>query len=333
VRIAARKPTLSSRQKGAGGTPALPMKSAPSGLIALLATGTFVFCDLYVFTLTTGQVLRYATADVDIVYAGNTYSSALFFDQSGNKAVGHWKTGLDVDTWQVYVMPVGVDPVTGASYPVKIGNTPWLAAAAAGALAGATVDIHRAYWPAWPQPWVFPLNAFADGSGTFVIVDYFAGRVAATDVMRNQAVVSVNSWLDQFQLMMPRNLWQGTCVHQLFDAGCTLNQSSFAVSGTAQAGSTQSQIITSGLGQSSGYFALGQVTMTGGLNAGFFRMVKSFDGTNMFLIAPFPFAVAPGDAFTAYPGDDKTLPTCTNKFANNVNFRGHDLIPQPEIAV
>src|SRR5260370_4823258 len=128
------------------------MKTAPTGLINLLGTGQFVFCDLYQFTLITGQVLRYTTADVDITYAGNTYSSALFFDQSGSKAVGHWKTGLDVDTWQVYVMPVEFDPVTGASFPIKIGTTPWLAAVAAGANPEAQGDIHRAYRPSRPQP-------------------------------------------------------------------------------------------------------------------------------------------------------------------------------------
>src|SRR5258706_1738240 len=468
------------------------MKTAPTGLVTLLGTGQFVFCDLYQFTLATGQVLRYTTSDVDITYAGDTYSSALFFDQSGNKAVGHWKTGLDVDTWQVYAMPVGVDPVTGASFPIKIGTTPWLAAVAAGALQGAQVDIHRAYWPSWPQPWTSPLAAFSGGndgntkvllhlngadgsttitddnaggsahtwtasgnaqidtvqsqfggasglfdgtgdvistpdhadftvgsgdftidcwfkcnapggvvrticaqngagdastisyriwrdatnriivnvciglsdlqrvgttqftdvlntgwhhlamvrtgnivklfidgaqegadlatvgsvndvsaalcvgaettsaanswigwidefrlsvgiarwtsnftppteqySGTFVIIDYFAGRVAAVDVMRNQVVISVNSWIDQFRLMMPRNLWQAACPWTLFHAGCTLSQAAFAKTRTAQVGSTQSQILTTGLAQTSGYFALGQGTMTSGLNSGF----------------------------------------------------------------
>src|SRR5258706_11256909 len=218
------------------------MKTAPTGLVTLLGTGQFVFCDLYQFTLATGQVLRYTTSDVDITYAGNTYSSALFFDQSGNKAVGHWKTGLDVDTWQVYAMPVGVDPVTGASFPIKIGTTPWLAAVAAGALQGAQVDIHRAYWPSWPQPWTSPLAAFSDGSGTYVIVDYFAGRVAAVDVMRNQAVVSVNSWLDQFQIMMPRNLWQAARRGTRFDARCPLSQAPVVDPGPRQAGAAQVHI-------------------------------------------------------------------------------------------
>jgi hypothetical protein len=62
-------------------------------------------------------------------------------------------------------------------------------------------------------------------------------------------------------------------------------------------------------------------------------MIKSFDGTVMSLIAPFPFTVAVGDAFTAYPGCDKTVNTCTVKFSNLVNFGGEDNIPKPETAV
>lgn len=307
------------------------MKPAPAGLATLLATRQFVFCDLYVFTLITGQVLRYTTSDVDLVYGGNLYSSALFFDQLGNKAVGHWKTGWDVDTWQVYIMPVDVDPVTGTTFPILIGNQPWMAAVAAGALDGATVDIHRAFFSAWPVPWTSPISADANGK---VLVDYFAGRVAAVDLMRNQAVVSVNSWLDQFTLLMPRNLWQAGCVHTLFDAGCKLVQSSFAHNYTAGAGSTQSSIVIAA-GSISPSFALGQVTMTSGNNNGFRRMIKSYDGNALSLIAPFPFAVNVGDALTAYPGCDKTLngPNGCAGYANQGNFRGEDLIPAPETAV
>lgn len=307
------------------------MKTASAGLISLLNSGTFVFCDLYQFTLSSGQVLRYTTADADVIYGGNTYSSALFFDQTGNKAVAHWKTGFDVDSWQVYIMPVDVDPVTGATFPITIGSQPWLSAVAAGALDGATVDIHRAYWSAWPN-WTSPFNQDTTGAG--VLVDYFAGRVAAVDVMRNQAIVTINSWLDQFTRLMPRNLWGAACRHTLFDAGCTLTQASFAHNYTAGGGSTQSSIVI-GAGPIHPSFALGQMTFTSGANNGFRRMVKSYDGNALSLIAPFPFAVTVGDSLTAYPGCDKTrggIDGCTG-FANTVNFGGQDLIPSPETAV
>lgn len=308
------------------------VKPAPGGLVALLNTGQFVFCDLYVFSLVTGQTLRYTTSDADVIYGGDTYSSALYIDQSSNKVVGHWKTGFDVDTWQVYVMPVDVDPVTGAPFPVTISGQPWLSAVAAGALDGATVDIHRAYWASWSQPWVSPLNQDTTGGG--VLVDYFAGRVAAVDMMRNQAVVSVNSWLDQFTLLMPRNLWGAACRHTLFDAGCGLTQASFAHTYTAGGGSTQSLLVI-GAGPVHPDYALGQVVMTSGANNGLRRMVKSYDGNALSLIAPLPHTVAVGDGLTVYPGCDKTfsgINGCTG-FSNTVNFGGQEFIPAPETAV
>lgn len=128
------------------------MKTFPVGLDVLLATGSYVFADLYDFTLQDGTHLRYTTADRDISYAGNTYTSqGPYFDQVSSPSRGHWKSGLDVATWQVTIAPSVADPVTGAAFPAKIYNQPWLVAARIGALDGATVEIHRAYWPSWPS--------------------------------------------------------------------------------------------------------------------------------------------------------------------------------------
>ena len=45
-----------------------------------------------------------------------------------------------------------------------------------------------------------------------------------------------------------------------------------------------------------------------------------------------PAAPSAGDTFTCYPGCDRALLTCTNKFGNQVNFRGYPYIPSPESA-
>jgi len=73
--------------------------------------------------------------------------------------------------------------------------------------------------------------------------------------------------------------------------------------------------------------------MTGGLNATFQRTIKSWDGAaTLSVTPPFPFAVAAGDTFTAYPGCDKLAATCA-LFANSANFGGQPNIPPPETAV
>ena len=85
-----------------------------------------------------------------------------------------------------------------------------------------------------------------------------------------------------------------------------------------------------------GTYALGRVVFTSGLNAGFTRAIRTMASAagvlTLGLIAPMPFAVAAGDTFTAYPGCDKQMATCT-LFSNIANFGGQPYIPSPETAV
>jgi hypothetical protein len=306
------------------------MKPASAGLIALLATGDFVTCDLYQIALSTGEVLRYTTSDTDVLWGGNTYLAYnALFDSFDTKSLAHWKTGLDVDTWQVRVAPLEVDAVTGAASPAKIGNQPWLAAAFKGALDGAVVDIHCAYWPAWPTPWRTPFVP------AYVLLDIFAGTVAAVDVMllSGFAMVSINSVLDQLNQPMPRHLYGSGCRHTLFDSGCGLVRATFAFSTFAKAGTTQASIVPNTALPGGFNYALGQIVFTGGQNAGFSRMVKAVVGGALVINAPMPYDIAITDTFTVYPGCDLTRSTCINAFDNRINFGGQPDIPSPETAL
>jgi len=77
------------------------------------------------------------------------------------------------------------------------------------------------------------------------------------------------------------------------------------------------------------------LTWTSGANAKLSRAIRSYTGMSggTVLIAPMPFAVAAGDAFTAYPGCDKQMATCQNKFLNLANYGGAPFIPSPETAI
>jgi hypothetical protein len=48
------------------------------------------------------------------------------------------------------------------------------------------------------------------------------------------------------------------------------------------------------------------------------------------LLTPLIYAPAPGDSFVAYPGCDKKLRTCTDKFNNRINYGGEPFTPVPE---
>jgi hypothetical protein len=327
-------------------------ETSPGALAAFLATrpSAALLCDLYTFALAGGAnggtPLCYATSDVDVVvpYAAGVplvitgpplataptasgptvWSSQLvYFDQLRNKAYGHWKIGLDVDTWQVICAP---------SPQATVGNQPFLAALRAGALDGAVVAVDRAFIDNRAG------LSYAPRLAPLGVVNIFTGRVAEVDLGRSNAVISINSHLELLNQNMPRNLYQAGCRWTLFDAGCGLAAAGFATSGavaSTPAANSNQLAVTAAAPGGSGTYALGRIVMTGGANAGFSRAIRSWSaGTpaTLTLMTPLPFAVAVGDTFDAYPGCDKQVNTC-RAFGNIANFGGMPFIPAPEMAV
>lgn len=304
------------------------MKNASPELIALLNTGSFVKCTLYTITLFSGEVLRYTDADVDITDGTNVWSSqGPKIDNAQSKITGHWKIGVDVDTWATYIMPRPLDLITGETFPDKIGTIPWLEAAVGGALDDADVAIDRAYLDAWPTPWKKTVPVEPTG-----IVRIFTGTMAAVDIGRTYAILNINSLLDRLATETPRNLYQSQCRHTLFDSGCQLVADDFKVEGTVGNGTSTNAVLTD-LPQVAGYFDLGRIVMTSGKNNTFSRQIRSWDGMTLRLIAPFPFPLVAGDTFNIYPGCDKMKSTCTDKFDNLENYGGQDFIPAPETSI
>jgi uncharacterized phage protein (TIGR02218 family) len=290
------------------------MKPASQALRTLLASRQFYMADLYTFTLIGGGVLRYTTADSDLRAGGNTFASTgPRFDRQASKAKCHWKLGVEVDSLVFDVMPQAADLVNGQ---------PFLSAVVRGAFDGAELQLERAF-----------MASFGNTAAGTVIL--FVGRVAEVDAGRTSATFTINSHLELLNQQMPRNMFQPGCVNTLYDASCTLASSSFAVAGTTAAGSAPGSINAT-LGQATGYFDQGRISFASGANSGLSRSIKTHVGGTpsvLSLLAPFPNAPAPGDAFTLYPGCDKAQATCQGKFNNLANFRGFPYVPNPETAL
>jgi hypothetical protein len=317
----------------------------PGACKTLIDSGVFVDTDLYTFYLAgTGvlgvSALLYGASAMDVSIASPAMywpANAVTFDQAKSKAVAHWKVGLDVDTWQVVVAPRNVDPASGAAWPDTIGPANFLEAVRAGALDGAELQVDRAFASSWQQT-VSGVNG-RPALGPTGIVTIFYGIVGSVDVGRSQVVITINSHLNLLTRDMPRRLYQSTCIHTLFDAGCTLDVASYAVTGTIAAVSADGGTITAsatppGPPVNSGTFTLGRIVMNSGKSAGFAGMVRSWTAGSLgtfTLLKPFALGVAPGDGFTAYPGCSKTYSTCA-AFANTANFGGEIGIPVPETA-
>ena len=288
------------------------MKTVSAAFLTMIQTSEFlVQANLYQFTLGTGSVFYWTDAQQNITYNGNTYLAAFLDSQPGFQR-GQLKTsiGLNSDSFDI---DVSYDTNT------RINNMTPAAFALAGGFDNAQVIVSKALAPDWSNPVV---------NG---VVNLFTGIVA--DVQADAGVVklTVNSMLRLLNTAFPRNYFLPQCNHALFDTGCALLASNFAVAGTVSGASNTLTYFGSGVTNPINYFALGYVVWLTGANAGLRSFVKSYDGSGNFTL-PYPLDAIPsdGDTFTAYPGCDKLQSTCTTPFNNLAHFRGFPYVPTPE---
>jgi len=291
------------------------MKTASSALIAYLNTARasadvqLIFADVFTFTLRSGLILCYTNADVTFSYSGATYlASSILVDGLKYKA----SVGLDVDQQQITVAAQATDMVTTGA--------PFLQALRDGTFDGCEIERDRVF--------------FSDRIGGTAIgsVILFKGRLGTVDqIGRTSAKLTVNSDLVLLDIDMPRNIYQPTCLHTLYDTGCTLVKNAYGTSGSVASGSTASVIGWTG---ASANFQQGSITFTSGVNAGVTANVNSVvSSVSLTLGYPLQSVPSPGDTFTVYYGCDHTPGTCQSKFGNLTNFRGFPYVPPPQMAV
>ena len=278
------------------------MKTASPELIELLqTTNEYMMADLFEIKLQNGSSVYYSGIDFDVTYDGNVYTSTGPNIDRGRTRV---MIGVEVDTLNLEIFP-GVDHV--------LLGEPWLHAANSGVLDGAEVIVRRA----------FLIDVFT----VVDVIMLFSGQVAEIQISRVSVKLTVNSHLQLLNIKMPRNLWQPSCLHTLYDADCGVSRSGSA--SAVLVNSTKTRLLCS-LSNASGYFDQGYVQFTSGTMVGINRTIKSYTPGIIDLLGPLPSVPATSDQFSAYRGCDKTKSTCGTKFNNLVNFRGFPFVPVPE---
>jgi len=291
------------------------MKPASTALISYLNAARaspdakILMADAFLFTLQGGLTLAYTNIDVTFAYAGVTYlANSILVDGLKYKAA----VGLEADQQQITVAARSTDSISGGA--------PFLQALRDGSFDGCEIVRYRVF--------------FSDRLGGTAIgaAMLFKGRLGNIDeIGRSSAKLTVNSDLVLLDIDMPRNMYQPTCLHTLYDVGCTLHKSDFQASGTVGAGSTASIIYWPGADTN---FAQGTISFTSGVLTAVTATVGSaVNGSLLNLINPLPSVPAAGDGFTVYFGCDHTLTTCQAKFNNLVNFRGFPYVPPPQMAI
>jgi uncharacterized phage protein (TIGR02218 family) len=283
------------------------MRQMSDSLIAFLnTTRQLAAVDLFTFELKSGITLRYCNASSDVTFGGLTWLAA---PAGLTRSKIRWSTGIEVDT-------LDIDFNSDAS--ILVAGTPLLAAAVNGLFDNCRVTLLRLFMADWSTP-----------VDTLLL---FQGNTAPAEILRSAVHMTVKSDLDRLNVMIPPNVYQSSCLHSLYSAGCGVKAATYRTAGTASSVGTDGGIATN-LGAADGYYQMGAIKFTSGPNIGLTRTVKSYAGGKVYPTKAFPYAIASGDAFTITPGCDKLQNgDCLNKYNNVIRFKGFPFIPVPETA-
>lgn len=273
------------------------MKTALTG-IPVLPLG--IIAELYTITLVDGTTLYYTTADTDLTYRGDLYlSRGIAIERDTIRS----SVGVEVDDVMITLYPMPTTLIQGVTLPIFVNN---------GGFDGAFIKIERAR------------QAYT--------VHLFEGMVTDAQADRTKVNLTVSASTVLLNIQMPRNLYNPSCIHTLFDGGCGLAKSAFDFPSTAASGSLKNKILC-GLTQDNGYFDLGTLLFTSGENTGISSTIKVYE-TGVFTLA-YPLLRVPaiGDTFIAYPGCDGTQASCKDKFNNFLKYRGFPFMPVPEASI
>lgn len=268
------------------------MKGISTALKNHLAGSVTTLATLWRITRTDGLVFRFTDHDEDIVYQGETYSAASGFTASAIRT----SAAFDVDNMEVEGM-LSSDAITDA-------------------------DLIAGLWD--HAEFVIMRVNYADLTMGHEVLR--AGTFGNVRTGRGHFSVELRGITQALQQSVGR-VYTPACDANLGDARCGINLSSWTVTGTVTAVTSQSAFSDSSRTEPAGHFNYGLLTFTSGNNAGHGMEVKSFNSGTFVLQQSMPFQIMPGDAYTVYAGCDKRLSTCSSKFSNVVNFRGFPHVP------
>ncbi|OTR96333.1 MULTISPECIES: DUF2163 domain-containing protein [Acinetobacter] len=285
------------------------MRAASEKLIALLDANQFVMADLYTITTIQNDIYRYTNYDFDLIVAGELYhSDGPIISRDGITL----SLGVEVDNLSITIDVTDEETFESLRIVQAFHN---------GQMDGARFKLERIFMDA---------NTPTDTSaGT---IKLFEGRIIEPEFDRNTIQASVASDLDELNVQMPRNLYQPSCSNTLFDHACGLNRANYALETTIAAGSTASRILCD-INQPQGWFTQGVIEFLEGGNKGLKRTIRLHELDVLLLTLPLLEYPEVGQRIKVYPGCDKRLETCQNRFNNFARFRGAPFIPIPETSV
>lgn len=280
------------------------MKTVSSAYQAILfGDGPILRADLLTITTTSGLILHWTSADIDLTVEG------VLYDHRPNWARGG-------TTQQIGTSPDTIDLTLFDNGGTLIGGQSLMAAVAQGVFKMATVQVAKLVLSSWQDTSPGPCG-------------WFTGYVSTSKSVSGAAQLTVKDMRGLLGVSMPRTIVQPQCNNTFGDSVCGFNKASVTVTGVCTGGT---QLAPTASGLADGLYAQGKITFTSGANTGQTRTVKTNAGGVIQLAYPLPHTPASGDTFSLVQGCARTQAACT-AYGNLGRFKGMPYVPDATMAL
>lgn len=196
------------------------------------------------------------------------------------------------------------------------------------------VDIFLGWSPDYSVSYTLRRGHFG-ASDTLV---YWKGRIASHNLKQQTIELKCESIFTSMRRPGIRARYQRQCRHALYSAGCGVDKDAFATAGSITSVTGLILTVPAAAGEANNYFTGGAIEFPGGS----FRMITAHTGdqitisrANRYVNENFGLSgwglswgqFWGGFGVTLYPGCDRSLSTCLNKFNNILNNGGFKWIP------
>jgi uncharacterized phage protein (TIGR02218 family) len=273
------------------------MKTLTPALKAHLAQEVTSKANCWQLVRRDGQIFFFTDHDQDLVISGNTYLSAIGYQQTAITA----DSSLSVDNLEVTGI---LDTETLIADDLRSGLFDF-----------AEIFLFTVNWADLSQG-IMRLRRGTLGEISTTPAGTFQGELRG---MAQRLVAKVG------------DVYTPECRADLGDSKCKVILADFTVTATVTAAPTSASFSLDVTDPRAvdGWFDFGALTFTSGQNNGRTMEIKSWtqstNGIGLYL--PMPRPVAIGDTCRLYAGCDKRHDTCRDKFDNIVNRRAEDFIP------
>lgn len=180
----------------------------------------------------------------------------------------------------------------------------------------------------WSPDFVVTLTIRRGHFGASDTLVYWKGRISSHQLKNQELELNCESIFTSLRRAGIRARFQRNCRHAVYGPGCGLDKADFAVPGQLTSVSGLVLTIPEAATEADGWFVGGFIEFPDGSA----RMVTAHVGTQVTISRAVRYVNenlgTPGFAVTLYPGCDRSLSTCKNKFNNLLNNGSFKWIPQ-----